>query len=148
MSSLAFVLTWVVVGLTILVVAMRSGRRTRKRTGADERSALRLTFIGIGVVIVLFGIGGPVLGIVAGSERNTRAPAGVQLSAQEQEGREIFRDQCSRCHILQAAAGVGTVGPDLDRMRPPQALVEDAVRNGRMRGQGNMPAGLVGGQGV
>jgi mono/diheme cytochrome c family protein len=41
---------------------------------------------------------------------------------------------------------VGKVGPNLDQLHPPQALVIDAIRKGRARGQGQMPANLVDGQ--
>jgi mono/diheme cytochrome c family protein len=41
---------------------------------------------------------------------------------------------------------VGKVGPNLDQLRPPKALILDAIKNGRARGQGQMPAGLVDGQ--
>ena len=37
-------------------------------------------------------------------------------------------------------------GPNLDQLKPPKALVLDAVLNGRQRGAGTMPAGLYTGQ--
>ena len=38
------------------------------------------------------------------------------------------------------------MGPNLDQLRPPKALILDAIQKGRARGQGQMPAGLVDGQ--
>jgi mono/diheme cytochrome c family protein len=35
------------------------------------------------------------------------------------------------------------VGPDLDTLRPPSALILDAIANGRARGMGQMPEQLV-----
>ncbi|MEA2255541.1 MAG: hypothetical protein QOG35_1586, partial [Solirubrobacteraceae bacterium] len=35
---------------------------------------------------------------------------------------------------------------NLDNLHPPRALVLDAIEQGRARGQGQMPAGLVDGQ--
>ena len=35
------------------------------------------------------------------------------------------------------------VGPNLDELAPPKALVLDAINKGRANGNGNMAAGLV-----
>ena len=38
---------------------------------------------------------------------------------------------CGSCHTLTAAGATGTVGPNLDRKKPPFALVLDRVTNGK-----------------
>jgi mono/diheme cytochrome c family protein len=38
------------------------------------------------------------------------------------------------------------VGPNLDVLRPPPALTVNAIQQGRARGQGQMPAGLLAGE--
>ena len=43
---------------------------------------------------------------------------------------------CGGCHVLEAAASSGNVGPNLDESKPDAALVEQRVRNGA----GAMPA--------
>ena len=45
-----------------------------------------------------------------------------------------------------AANAVAQVGPNLDTLRPPKALVLDAIKNGRAKGNGQMAAGLYQGQ--
>jgi mono/diheme cytochrome c family protein len=77
-----------------------------------------------------------------------QAPGGVDLTAFQQEGRHLFARNCSTCHTLNAANAVGKVGPNLDQLRPPKALVVNAIDMGRARGQGQMPAQLLTGQDV
>jgi outer membrane protein assembly factor BamB/mono/diheme cytochrome c family protein len=52
------------------------------------------------------------------------------------EGMEIFSTNCSSCHTLAAAGASGTVGPNLDELKPSLATVEHQVINGG----GAMPA--------
>lgn len=51
-------------------------------------------------------------------------------------GREVFTTNCAGCHTLADANAGGTVGPDLDDLRPDEALVRTTVTEGR----GAMPA--------
>jgi outer membrane protein assembly factor BamB len=51
-------------------------------------------------------------------------------------GEEVFDTTCSSCHTLAAAGTNGTVGPNLDELKPSQGLVEHQVTNGG----GGMPA--------
>jgi glucose dehydrogenase/cytochrome c5 len=51
-------------------------------------------------------------------------------------GEEVFDTNCSSCHTLAAAGTNGTVGPNLDELKPNDALVEKQVTNGG----GGMPA--------
>ncbi|MDO8214095.1 PQQ-binding-like beta-propeller repeat protein [Conexibacter sp. CPCC 206217] len=51
-------------------------------------------------------------------------------------GRTVFTGQCAGCHTLAAAGANGTVGPNLDDLRPDSATVEQQVINGG----GGMPA--------
>ena len=58
----------------------------------------------------------------------------------------MFAKYCATCHTLAASNAVGKVGPNLDMLHPPKGLILDAIKNGRARGQGQMPAGLVDGR--
>ena len=68
------------------------------------------------------------------------SPRHVKLSPDAQRGREIFlkraRPPCGACHSLNDAQTAGTVGPDLDALRPTIAQVKAAVS----KGLGAMPA--------
>ena len=63
---------------------------------------------------------------VAGTgSANSSAPA--QLG---NDGKAIFKADCSSCHTLAAAGATGTVGPNLDQLKPKQAIVVHQVTNG------------------
>jgi cbb3-type cytochrome c oxidase subunit III len=51
-------------------------------------------------------------------------------------GKAIFSSQCSSCHTLKAAAATGTIGPNLDQLKPSFAIAQHQVEVGG----GVMPA--------
>ena len=53
-------------------------------------------------------------------------------------GLDIFNNKamCSSCHVLKAAGSTGTIGPDLDDLKPLEEQVRDVVTEGL----GVMPA--------
>ncbi|WP_326924500.1 c-type cytochrome [Capillimicrobium parvum] len=67
----------------------------------------------------------------------------MDLTNAQAHGRELFTHNCATCHTLAASNAVGLVGPNLDNLRPNEALVLNAIHQGRARGQGQMPANLV-----
>ena len=67
------------------------------------------------------------------------APAGAAA------GKQLFADNCGSCHTLKAAGTTGTVGPNLDQVKPPKANVIAAIDAGGM-GSGTMPKGLLTGK--
>ena len=46
------------------------------------------------------------------------------------DGKAIFAAECSSCHTLKAAGATGTVGPNLDQLKPADAIVQHQVTNG------------------
>jgi mono/diheme cytochrome c family protein len=64
---------------------------------------------------------------------STGAGTTQQASAQ---GKQLFTQNCSSCHTLKAANAKGTVGPNLDDLKPDQPTVQTQVTNGG----GVMPA--------
>jgi len=46
------------------------------------------------------------------------------------DGKTIFQSECASCHTLKAAGATGTVGPNLDQLKPAEAIVEHQVTNG------------------
>jgi mono/diheme cytochrome c family protein len=147
-AALVFVVGFVVVGLSVVFVAFSSGRgRARGGRRGPSRTARRA--IGVGVAIVILGLGVAVplaIAIVNGDNHAKTAPGGVDLNASQEAGRSVFARYCSTCHTLRASNAVGKVGPNLDALRPPKALVLDAVAKGRAKGRGQMPAGVVTGE--
>ncbi|HSD80902.1 MAG TPA: c-type cytochrome [Solirubrobacteraceae bacterium] len=144
MAWLAFVIAFVAIGLGVALAAWGGSRR---RTGAQPGRASRgATAIVAGLLIIAAGLVLPALMLVVNNDDQANATGGVSLSDAQQKGRVLFAQNCANCHTLRAANAVGTVGPNFDQLRPPAALVEDAVAKGRARGAGQMPAGLLSGQ--
>lgn len=146
MATLVFVLFFVVVGLSVVLAAMKSGRRG-PLLNSETRAGRRLVVLLTVAVAALFGVGIPVaVGFLNGDQQSKDAPAGVELTADQKKGRELFGNGCAQCHTLKASNAVQTVGPSLDALRPPKNLVLDAIEKGRARGQGQMPALLFEGR--
>jgi len=56
--------------------------------------------------------------------------------------RKAFATTCGGCHTLADAKTTGTVGPNLDQLKPAEAIIEHQIAVGG----GPMPAGLFKGQ--
>jgi cytochrome c5 len=147
-GTFVFITAWVVLGLLLLVVAVTGGpREARERVlHTQTRRGRRNVVVIVVVVFVGFGIAVPALVIAGDRERDRAGRADVKLNASERRGREIFGRRCNQCHTLAAANTVGKTGPSLDELKPPRSIVLDAIRNGRARGAGRMPADLVQGR--
>jgi cytochrome c553 len=146
--ALLFVVIWVVIGLAIVLIASRGGpRRARARLlAAQSRTGRRIATVVFAVLYVALGVAVPAVVLAADhSDRNVGNSA-IKLNADEEKGRQIFGERCNNCHTLAAAKTAGKVGPNLDQLKPPYALVLNAIQTGRMRGNGTMPAGIVSGK--
>ena len=64
---------------------------------------------------------------------NANAPSPSQLGT---DGKKIFQAECASCHTLKDAGTTGTIGPNLDQLKPPQPIVQHQVEVGG----GVMPA--------
>lgn len=148
MEALAFVLFWVVVGVALFVVALSGGpRRARERVlHSQSRRGRRTTALVLAAAFIVFGLVLPAISIFSTEEGAQAGAAGVKLNASEERGRLLFGQNCNQCHILAAANTAGRTGPSLDKLNPPKSLVLNAIREGRSRGAGRMPAGLLSGQ--
>jgi mono/diheme cytochrome c family protein len=146
--AVAFIGIWIAIGLAIFVIALGGGpRRAREQMLAlRSRPARRAFALVVGAVYVGLGIAIPAV-VIAGDHNSDRAgQARTKLTAAQEHGRELFGRICQQCHTLAEANAVGKVGPNLDKLKPPKALVLDAILHGRARGAGTMPAGLYQGK--
>jgi mono/diheme cytochrome c family protein len=144
MSTLIFVLVFVLLGLGVLFVAMSGGPGgIGSVLHSQSRGSRRFATLGFIVGLLVLGVAVPAA-VVAAVKHNRDIPhASIQnLTANEERGRELFGQRCSLCHSLKASGAVAQVGPDLDQLSPPKALVLNAINNGRSRGNGQMPAQL------
>jgi mono/diheme cytochrome c family protein len=153
---LAFILFWVLLGLTVFFIAVRGGPRgTRGTLQGQSPRARRGWDLAFVVIYIGFGVAIP-LTFLRGNNANANSQVGgITLSSGEKQGRILFGEHCAVCHTLAAANAVGKVGPNLDTLRPPASLVLHTINNGCLQkpptpnspqaclGQGNMPAGIV-----
>jgi len=145
MAALIFVSIFVAFGLGVVLVAMRGGPRGVRDTlerGRGER--MHVAEFAIVAAIVLFGLVVPA--IVLLGDQAAAGPGGEKLSAKNVEARELFFERCATCHTLEDAGAVGLVGPNLDILAPAPGLTVNAIKNGRARGTGQMPAQLLEGE--
>ena len=144
MSWLLIVLIFVVLGLGVVLVAMRSGS-SGPVLDSNKRGSRRAVAVFTALAVAVFAVAIPVIVALADNSTAEEDAGPVTLTASEQHGRQLFSDHCVQCHTLGASNAVQTIGPNLDVLRPPKALVLDAIKNGRARGNGQMPAGLYNG---
>jgi mono/diheme cytochrome c family protein len=134
--------------LGVLFVALSGGTSgARARLASQSRGTRRLALVNFILALLILGIAIPAAVIASVDSRNSIPTANVSnLTAAEEHGRELFGQRCRNCHTLKAANAVAQVGPNLDNLRPPKALVLNAIHNGRAAGNGQMAADLVEGQ--
>lgn len=145
MAAIIFVSIFVALGLGVVLVAMRGGPRgVRDTLEAGRRKPLRAAEFAVAGAVALFGLVVP--GAIILGDQAAAGPGGTKLSADLQEGRELFNQRCATCHALEDANAVGRVGPDLDALAPTAGLTVNAIEEGRARGQGQMPAQLLDGE--
>jgi mono/diheme cytochrome c family protein len=146
LATAAFLAFWIVLGVVLFFVAARGGPRGARATlQSQSHSGRRAATVLFTVFYVAVGVAVPVA-ILLGNHGSADAQvngATIELTDQEEHGREIFGERCGSCHTLAAAGADGKVGPNLDQLKPPEALVLDAVERGRQRGSGTMPADIV-----
>src|SRR3712207_5708266 len=147
MSTLLFVLFWVLLALGLLFLAFRTTRGRAAARAVRARQLPRAWTLGFALATIIFGVLIPAVVIARMAGRNDIPAINVSnLTEQELHGQELFGQRCRNCHTLAAAKSVAKVGPNLDELRPPKGLVLDAIENGRSRGNGQMAADLVEGE--
>lgn len=150
MSVLILALFFVLLAVGVFFMAMSGGPKSRRKKSYSQTRRNRRLGMGAFLLALLgLGIGIPAAVIGAVEDRDSIPEANVSiLTASEKEGRKLFGQRCKNCHVLSASKAVAQVGPSLDQLRPPKALVVDAIEQGRARGNGQMAADLVEGQEV
>jgi mono/diheme cytochrome c family protein len=147
-AALIVLLVFVALALGVLAVAFSGNRSERPgERRRPSRANRRVTALAVVAVVVGVGLAVPVaIAVTNGKDHAKKGPGGVDLTASAERGRNLFAGNCSTCHTLRAANAVGRVGPNLDQLRPPKALVLNAIAKGRAQGRGQMPAQVVTGQ--
>jgi mono/diheme cytochrome c family protein len=148
MTTLVFVLVFIVLGLGTFLVAIGGGRRgLGAALHSQSRGSRRLASVVFIAALAALGVALPAAVIAGVHDRNDIPHANVKnLTKAELRGRELFGERCAICHTLKASNAVGIVGPDLDTLAPSKQLVLFTIKNGKAGGNGQMPAGLYEGQ--
>jgi mono/diheme cytochrome c family protein len=145
MASLIFLGFFIVLGLGVVLLAMRGGPRgMRDSLERGRRRPLHVAEFAVAGVIALFGLAVPA--IVLLGDQASAGPGGSNLDTSQADGRKLFNAKCATCHTLSDANAVGRVGPNLDVLAPTAGLTLNAIQQGRARGSGQMPAQLLDGQ--
>ncbi len=139
-----FVVLWVAV---LLAGVAAYGVRIQPHGYGDAWP--RSVWVAAAISAVLLAVVLPGMAVLYSTgERESKSHTGVELTAQQIQGRELFASACKRCHTLGDVGASSTIGPNLDALQPDFDTVVDAVLNGRARGRGQMPAGLAGTEGA
>jgi mono/diheme cytochrome c family protein len=158
LAVILFLGFWVVLGLGMFFMAIRGGPRgVRQTLQTQSRSGRKAVGIVFAIIYVGFGVALPVA-LLTGNHANASSQfGGIKLTIAEKRGRVLFGQQCGVCHTLAAANAVGEVGPNLDMLRPPAALVVRTLMYGCLQnappsspqaclGQGTMPPDIIEGR--
>jgi outer membrane protein assembly factor BamB len=86
--------------------------------------------------IVAYSLSAPSTPATAATSTTSSASASTSTGVSLKAGMTVFNSTCATCHTLAAAGSTGTVGPNLDQLKPSDALVVHQVTNGG----GGMPA--------
>jgi mono/diheme cytochrome c family protein len=141
MAAAIFLGFFIILGLGVVLVALRGGPRgVRDTLEVGRKRPLHAAEFAVAGAIVLFGLAVPA--VVLMGDQASAGPGGTTLSAEEKEGRVLFAEKCATCHSLKDAGAVGRVGPNLDTLAPPAPLTLNAIEKGRA-GKGQMPAQLL-----
>jgi mono/diheme cytochrome c family protein len=131
--------------------------RLEQRTESDRRFYVRL--LGFLAALVVLGLAAIVYVLATNDltsvEGEAQPPATEVSTATETQaaqptvtqaapptassGKDLFASTCGGCHTLASAGTTGTVGPDLDALKPDQGTVQAAIQSG----PGAMPSNLL-----
>jgi mono/diheme cytochrome c family protein len=147
MSTLIFVLVFVLIGLGTFFVAISGGPSgAGARIHSQSRAGRRVALLGFALALVLLGFAVPAAVIALDKHDDSIPQVDVNnLTAAQLRGRTLFGQRCAACHTLAASHAVAQVGPNLDQLKPNKQLVLSTIANG-ITGNGNMPAQIYTGQ--
>jgi mono/diheme cytochrome c family protein len=94
------VAAFLILGLVVVGTAMSGGRR-KANAKPPSRGANRLLYTGVAIVCVGIGLLLPLFLMMGNaSNADVSAVGGVDLTAAQAKGRELFASNCATCHTL------------------------------------------------
>ena len=146
MEIIAFLVPFLLLGAAVVFISFSGGPgKAREAYLARGNTAFR---VGIPILYLLLGVAVPALilanrGEAAGGKGSLE---GETLTAETERGKQLFRQQCSSCHNLDAVNARGVTGPDLDEIgKITKERITGAIEKGGT-GQKRMPADLLQGE--
>jgi mono/diheme cytochrome c family protein len=146
MEVLIVLVPFVLAGVAVMFIAFSGG------PGAAREAYLtrggRIFTISILLLYLAFGVVVPAAVIAARGEAKggTGSLRADSISSKEEEGKELFIQNCKSCHTLEAVQAHGVTGPNLDDLTGiDKQRVLKAIETGGT-GTGRMPAGLLEGE--
>jgi len=142
MKVIGVILIWILAASAVIGAAFFVSR-DRAKTAIYSRLP-RAVRVFVGVVVLALAV---VLPVSVALSAKDRLPGGagnytIDTTANQREGRTIFRSTCASCHALSAVGARGVTGPNLDELKPNYLRVRGAIKLGGT-GQNLMPAGLL-----
>lgn len=150
MKVLLFTSGWVVFACAVFFAAFHQTRRAPQERGVIGPLPRGLKLM-IGLLTLAALVAVPVFVASAASDR---VPSGagtytLDSTADQREGRTIFRETCASCHTLSAAGARGVYGPNLDTIglapKGGAERVKNAIEKGGASGM-QMPKQLLEGE--
>jgi cytochrome c553 len=146
MEVLFVLAPFVVVGIGVLFIAFAGGAGAAREMYLTRGGKI-FTFT---IVILYLALGVAIPAAVIAARGEAEGGVGAlrteEPTAQEEEGKVLFIQNCKSCHNLDAVQATGVTGPDLDELG---ALDRERVLNAIEKGgtgQGRMPAGVLEGE--
>ena len=146
MEVLIVIVPFVLAGIAVIFIAF-SGGPSAARDAYLTRGG-RIFTITILLLYIALGVAVPAVVIAARGEGKggTGPLRSEELTPNEEEGKQLFIQNCKSCHTLEAVQAHGVTGPNLDELGGlDKQRVLNAIKNGGT-GSGRMPAGLLEGE--
>ena len=145
--EIVFVLApFVLVGIGVLFIAFAGGAGAAREMYLTRGGKI-FTLV---IVVLYLALGVVVPAVVIASRGEAEGGVGAlrteEPTAQDENGKTLFVQNCKSCHNLDAVQATGVTGPDLDELGGiDRERVLNAIENGGT-GQGRMPAGILQGE--
>jgi cytochrome c553 len=143
MATAAFVIGFLALGVAVAFVAFSGGpSQAREAYLTKGRRGFK-----IAIPILYVGLGIAIPALILANRHAAQGSSGTlstkEGSAEFNEGKALFRENCWSCHTLKAAGARGVTGPNLDSIGTvsTQRVVNAILIGGT--GEGRMPANLV-----
>jgi cytochrome c553 len=146
MEVLVVLVPFVLAGVAVMFVAFSGGPSAAReayltRGGRIFTISMLLLYLALGVAVPAAVIAGR-----GEAEGGTSSLRGSEPTPKEEDGKQLFIQNCKSCHTLEAVQAHGVTGPNLDELAPlDKQRVLNAIKRGGT-GTGRMPPGLLEGE--